>query len=141
MPRGKQSKFGITVAFFVNVCGEKFKPVVIWKSKNPRCFKRIDISQLPVLHYNQPKAWMTSNIMHSILTKLNAQMKAQSRSIRLLLDGVGSHPDDLTSPGRYSNIKVIFSPPNATSVLQPLDVGIIKFNTINCCYDMCVRRL
>ena len=69
---------------------------------------------------------MTSYIMHSILTKLNSQMKAQSRNILLFLDGEGCHPSDLAVPGRYSNIKIGFSPPNTTSVLQPLDLGIIK---------------
>ena len=124
---GKKSKLRLIIAFFVNACGKKeFKPVVVWKSKNPRCFRRVDINHLPVLYFNQPKAWMTSSIMHSNLTKLNSQMKAQSRNILLFLDGAGCHPSDLAVPGRYSNIKIVFFPPNTTSVLQPLDLGIIK---------------
>ena len=102
------------------------KKSLIWKSKKPRCFKRVDVKHLPVLYFNQPKAWMTSDIMHSILTKLNAQMKAQGRNILLFIDGAGCHPSDLTLPGRYSNIRIVFLPPNTTSVLQPLDLGIIN---------------
>ena len=82
--------------------------------KKNRCFRRVDINPLPVLYFNQPKAWMTSYIMHSILTKLNSQMKAQSRKILLFLDGAGCHPSDLVVPGRYSNIKIVFFPPNTT---------------------------
>ena len=36
---GKSSKVRLTVAFFVNASGDKEKPVVIWKSAKPRCFK------------------------------------------------------------------------------------------------------
>lgn len=36
---GKKSKLRMTVTFFVNAKGEKEEPIVIWKSKNPRCFK------------------------------------------------------------------------------------------------------
>lgn len=45
---GKQSEERITCAFFVNAAGGKEKPIVIGKSKNPRCFRGIrGLSGLP----------------------------------------------------------------------------------------------
>ena len=34
---GKKSKHRLTVAFFVSAAGVTEKPIVIWKSANPRC--------------------------------------------------------------------------------------------------------
>ena len=34
---GKKSKHRLTIACFVSASGKKEKPVVIWKSENPRC--------------------------------------------------------------------------------------------------------
>ena len=34
---GQKSKQRLTIAFFVSASGKKEKPVVIWKSENPRC--------------------------------------------------------------------------------------------------------
>ena len=45
--------------FFVTAAGTKDKPVVIWRSENPRCLRRFDKSALPVDYYSQKKAWMT----------------------------------------------------------------------------------
>ena len=37
---GKKSKQRFTIAFFVSAAGQKIdEPIVIWKSKIPRCFK------------------------------------------------------------------------------------------------------
>ena len=39
------------------------KPIVHWKSENPRCLKRCDKFVLPVNFLGQKKAWMTGVIM------------------------------------------------------------------------------
>ena len=117
---GKKSKERLTVAFFVSATGERRNPVVIGKYANPRCLKNINKDDLPCQYLNQQKAWMTSVILHKLLSQLNSSFKAQNRSI----DSAGCHPYDLK--GRYSNIKLVFFPVNCTSKLQPLDLGIIQ---------------
>ena len=62
--------------------------------------------------------------MESLLTKLNQRLSCTNRSILLMIDNAGCHPEDLTS--KFSNIKVFFLPANTTSKLQPLYLGIIQ---------------
>ena len=51
------------------------------------------------------------------------------RKVVLLVDGFSAHKtglDSLANDGMtLNNVKVIFLPPNTTSVCQPLDQGII----------------
>ena len=52
----------------------------------------------------------------------NLIMKAEDREILLLLDNAPIHPKDF----KLSNIELFFFPPNTSSLIQPLDQGIIK---------------
>jgi hypothetical protein len=49
-------------------------------------------------------------------------MEMENRKIILFLDNTSSHPDTLN----LKNIKLIFLPPNTTSICQPLDQEIIQ---------------
>ena len=127
----------MTVAFLVNAAGGKETVIVIWKSAKPRCFKSIDVNNLPVAYFSQPKAWMTADILVSVLTKLNRKLSSKSWNIILFMDNAGCHPEDAVKD-RFSNIKVTFLPPNTTSKLQPLDLGVIQnFKVHHCTLLLC----
>ena len=122
---GKQAKQQLTWAFFVNAEGENEDPVVISTSVSPRCFKNL---QSPSRLYNcsnlaNSKAWMNTEIMTTIMSKLNRELKRNDKHILLFMDTVPCHQQTLS--GQFSNITVQFLPKNTTSKSQPLDAGII----------------
>lgn len=125
---GKKSKDRLTVAVCVNAVGEFETPLVIGHAQKPRCFKNLDINRLPVKWVANKKAWMTGFLFKEWITAFNRRMRAGRRHVLLLLDNAPSHPQDL----ELSNTTVKFLPANTTSVLQPLDLGIIK--NIKCHY-------
>ena len=112
-----------TIALITNVIVHKKAVAVIWKSAKPRCFKPTNMDSLPVQYYHQPKAWVSVDIRKMILRKLNHRMNTQYCKIALLMDNVGCHPQCCLTD-HFSNIRVIFLPPN-TSKLQLLDSGIL----------------
>ena len=124
---GKTSNARLTIAFFVNAAWEKaIEPLVVCMSKKPRGFKSIKSLSRPhgIYYYSHPKAWMSTEIMTSILGKLNRQMEVAKRKIILFMDNTPCHPESLSE--RYSNIKILFLPKNAIFRLQPLDAEIIR---------------
>ena len=54
------------------------------------------------------------------MSKLNNKMRLSNRHILYVCDNASSH-----QVREYSHIKFLMLPPNATSIMQPLDQGII----------------
>uniref|UniRef100_A0A1B6G5E8 HTH CENPB-type domain-containing protein n=1 Tax=Cuerna arida TaxID=1464854 RepID=A0A1B6G5E8_9HEMI len=117
---GKLSKVRLTVFVCANMTGtEKRKLLVIGKSAKPRCFK--NVKRLPVNYTANKKAWMTSKIFEDELRKWDNELASRNRKILLLVDNCAAHPKlNLT------NINLVFFPANCTSVLQPMDQGVIR---------------
>ena len=70
----KKSKQRLIVTFFVNAAAERVDQLTaIWKSKLPRCFKKLKDPSRPVnVHYfSNPKSWMTSEVMEAVLARFN----------------------------------------------------------------------
>ena len=62
---GKKSKTRLTIAFFVNAAREKaIEPLVVWRSKKPRCFKNIKSLSRPhgIHYYSNLKAWILQKL-------------------------------------------------------------------------------
>ncbi len=69
---------------------EKKRVDIIGKSGKPRCFR--STKSLPVNYYNNKKGWMTSELMHQIMSKLNNRMIKENQNILMFVDNCSSHP-------------------------------------------------
>jgi len=123
----KKDKTRVTGVICCNADGShKFRPMVIGKYANPRPLKGINRTTLPCFYTHQQKGWMEFSIFRKYIDSLNEKIRKDnpSRKIVLLIDGAGSHKgiEQLT----FSNILVKLFPANTTSMLQPLDAGIIR---------------
>ncbi|XP_023721482.1 tigger transposable element-derived protein 4-like [Cryptotermes secundus] len=118
---GKLSKERITALVCANATGsEKRKLLVIGKSKNPRCFKNVE--NLPVRYSANKKSWMTSSLFEAELRSWDRELQTRKRKIILLVDNCPAHP----VLQNLEKIKLVFIPANTTSVLQPMDQGVIR---------------
>lgn len=130
---GKLAKDRLTVLLCANMDGTvKRKLLVIGKSQNPRCFK--NVKTLPVKYRANKKSWMTSSIFEEEIRNWDKELMGKRKKILLLIDNCPAHP----SLSNLKNIKLVFLPPNCTSVLQPLDQGIIR--SFKCHYRKFVLR-
>ena len=122
----KKKKDRLTVAVCCNATGtDKLIPLVIGKSKRPRCFgkKGTFNPEIYVQYTSNKKAWMTSPIYQQWLRDLDRRMRLENRHICLLVDNAPSHIDEGLE---LTNVTVVHLPPNTTSHIQPCDAGVIK---------------
>lgn len=130
----KKAKERVTLNVCSNVSGSIELPLhLIGKAKRPRCFKGINLELLPVKYSAQKNAWMDSSIYHDWfqktfvphvrkkLTTLGQECKAF-----LLLDNCSAHPDTSELVSDDGEIIAKFLPPNATSLIQPMDQGVLQ---------------
>ena len=122
---GKKDR--MTAFLVCNLTGTyKMKPAVIGKAKKPHCLKRdynMTVKDMAVYYYANKTAWMSTECFNDVMTMLNNHMKKQGRHILMTMDNANVHETD---DEKFSNIKFFFLPPRTTSVLQPLDQGIIR---------------
>ncbi|CAB5360730.1 unnamed protein product [Rhizophagus irregularis] len=115
----------LSVALCANADGShKLPPLIIGKYANPRCFKNVNIGNLPMSYRNNAKAWMLATIFQEWLQEFDYQVgiKHDKQRVLLLLDNYTSHKiNNLV----LENVEVYFLPPNMTSKLQPINSGII----------------
>ena len=117
---GKNSKVRLTGMAAASATREKLEMFVTGKSKKPRCFK--NVRQLSCRYRAQKKSWMTGVLFEEWVRKLDSSFRAQSRRVALLIDNCLAHPEIKN----LTNINLIFLPPNTTTVLQPMDQGVIR---------------
>ena len=121
----KKSKERLSIALCSNADGShKLPPLVIGKYAKPRCFKNVNIGNLPITYRSNAKAWMLATTFQEWLQTFDYQVgiKHNRQCVLLLLDNCTSHKLDNL---RFQNVKVYFLPPNTTSKIQPMDAGII----------------
>ncbi|UYV64091.1 hypothetical protein LAZ67_2006550 [Cordylochernes scorpioides] len=121
----KAAKDRVTLLLCSNASGDRMlKPLLVNRYLKPRALKGKYLNTLPV-HW---MAWVTTAIFTEWFNKcfvpeVENYMKEMGLEFKILLilDNAPGHPN-LEHP----NIKVVFFPPNTTSLIQPLDQGIIS---------------
>lgn len=131
-PGHKRSKERLTVMACANASGKhKIPLMVIGKSAHPRAIKNISHNALPVYYTHQKSAWMDSTLFKTwfydkfvpAVTRFLRNRKLPIKAV-LLVDNAPSHPSEHEL--RKGDIIVKFLPPNVTSVLQPMDQGVLE---------------
>ena len=103
-----------------NAIREKLPKLVISKSKTPRCFKHIKIYPVNTNHKRRV-GWTVKHLKNGC-AKLDRTFQMEGRKTALLIDNCPAHP----SVSDLTNVQLVFLPPNTTSVLQPMDQGVIR---------------
>ncbi|KAM6471896.1 uncharacterized protein PHA67_002618 isoform 2-T2 [Liasis olivaceus] len=130
-PGFKGSKDHLTLLLGGNAQGDfKLTPMLVYRSPNPRALKGYNHSSLPVIWRSNKKAWMTQALFSDWFSSyfcpaVEKYCKENNIAFKvlLILDEAPGHSTTLSS--LCENVKTIFLPPNATSLLQPMDQGAI----------------
>ena len=130
----KKPKDWVTLMGCANAAGTCKLPLAfIHKSARPRCFKNTSMNTLPVCYFSQKKAWMDTTIFkkwfHDVFVPYIRKFCRDNDmecKILLLLDNAPAHPSMSTLQSNDGKVVTKFLPPNTTSLIQPMDQGILE---------------
>lgn len=130
----KKAKERVTINACSNVTGTIKLPLLfIGKAKNPRCFKGIDKSTLPVLYRNQKNAWVDTELFDDWFKNSfvpYAKVKLMDLGLEpkaiLILDNCSVYPSEEELVSEDGKFISKFLPPNVTSLIQPMDQGVLE---------------
>ena len=133
-PGMKKQKERITLMACSNATGSHKLPLMfVGKAQNPRCFKHVNKSALPVKYYAQMNAWVDSVIFADWFHKefvpaVKKHMSEKCLPVKalLLLDNAPAHPNESILLSSDKSIKAMFLPPNTTALIQPMDQGVLE---------------
>jgi hypothetical protein len=102
----------------------------VYHSENPKAFKGKVKTLLPIIWRSISKAWVTGTIFQDwfcseFVPAVKAYLLKNNLALKclLLLDNVPGHSQCVGD--LFPEIKVVFLPPNTTSLLQPMDQTVI----------------
>ncbi|XP_044595474.1 jerky protein homolog-like [Cotesia glomerata] len=129
----KKPKNRLTVMACTNASGTHEIPLlVIGKSAQPRCLR--GVKNVPVHYIHQENSWMIREIITTWYTEIflpevkkkHELDKNPDTKIVLIMDNAACHPPAEELNKLCKSCTVMFLPPNVTSLIQPLDQGIIE---------------
>ena len=129
-PGFKAQKDRVSLLLCGNAAGHMIKPMFLYRAARPRALKGKDLHQLPVFYRSNKKAWVTAALFmdwfHNCFVpevEKYLRLKEQNFKVLLIVDNCPGHPDALRCA--HENVQVEFLPKNTTSLIQPLDQGVI----------------
>nr|XP_033813974.1 tigger transposable element-derived protein 1-like [Geotrypetes seraphini] len=130
-PGFKAARDRLTMLLCANAVGHIIKPTLIYKAANPRALKGKDKSQLPVYWMSNKKAWTTRALFlewfhQCFVPEVRKYLanKGMEFKVMLALDNAPGHPD--SHEFHIEGVEIVYLPPNTTSIIQPLDQGVIR---------------
>ncbi|XP_068225743.1 tigger transposable element-derived protein 1-like [Palaemon carinicauda] len=138
LPGHKPLKDRLTFALFASASRDcKGKPLLVYHSDTPLAIKTLKVikENLHVLWRSNGKAWVTRhlfpewvNVCFSPTVKKYLEEKGLPLKCLLVLNNTPAHPSVFIEGivVDYSFIKVLFLPPNTTSLLPPMDQQVIS---------------